>query len=58
MCVPVKANDSGVAVFEGAPYEYHLQVIKVPAGYALEGRLECTAPLLGGAIAFTINPAK
>ena len=58
MCVPVQADENGVAVFEGAPYEYHLQVIRVPAGYVLKGNLEGTAPLYGGEITFTVERLK
>ncbi len=55
MCTPVRSDENGVAVFEGAPYEYHLQVIKVPAGYDFDTKQEFTAPLLGGEISFTLD---
>lgn len=55
MCVPVRSDGNGIAYFEGAPYEYHLQVIKVPEGHSFDTKQEFTAPLLGGEICFTVN---
>ena len=55
MCVPVKSDEHGIARFEGAPYEYHLQVIKVPEGYSFDTKQEFTAPLLGGELSFTVD---
>ena len=39
-CTPVVADDAGTAVFTGEPYEYHLQVIKVPEGYSFDTEQE------------------
>lgn len=58
MCVPVKADKSGVARFTGAPYAYHLQVITVPKGYAFDTAQTFTAPLLGGDLTFTVEKKK
>ena len=55
MCAPVKADDKGIAFFEGAPYAYHLQVIMVPEGYSFDTKQEFTAPVLGGELSFTVN---
>lgn len=55
MCAPAVANQSGVAVFTGAPYTYHLQVIRVPKGYSFDTAQEFTAPLLGGELSFTVE---
>ncbi|MBQ6595641.1 MAG: redoxin domain-containing protein [Clostridia bacterium] len=35
-CTPCVSDETGVAFFSGEPYPYHLQVIKVPDGYAFE----------------------
>ncbi|MBR4234725.1 MAG: redoxin family protein [Clostridia bacterium] len=55
MCVPVKADENGVAVFTGAPFMYHLQVIRVPGGYSFDTAQEFTSPLLGGELFFTVK---
>ena len=39
-CTPVQADEYGFALFTGIPCAYHLQVIAVPEGYALEGEGE------------------
>ena len=54
-CMPVVANENGVAVFSGAPYAYHLQVIKVPAGYEFDTAQEFYADEAGGALSFTVT---
>ena len=47
-CSPVTADENGVAVFTGEPYAYHLQVIKVPAGYEFDRTQEFYASPEGG----------
>ena len=32
-CMPIEANEDGVAVYTGAPQKYHLKVIDAPDGY-------------------------
>ena len=54
-CTPVFSDENGIATFEGAPYEYHLQVIKVPQGYSFDTTQEFIAPLLGGELEYTVN---
>ena len=54
-CVPTLADENGVAVFEGAPYAYHLQVIKVPAGYEFDTAQEFYAEEAGGEMSFTVT---
>ena len=54
-CVPTVAGEDGVAVFTGAPYAYHLQVIKVPEGYEFDTTQEFYAEEAGGALSFTVN---
>ena len=54
-CVPVVADENGAAVFTGAPYAYHLQVIKVPEGYSFDTAQEFTADPNGGEISFTVT---
>ena len=40
-CVPVVADETGTAVFKGAPFAY-LQVIRVPDGYEFDTAQEYT----------------
>ncbi len=54
-CTPVVADENGQAAFEGAPYAYHLQVIRVPAGYAFDTAQEFSADPAGGEIMFTVT---
>ena len=54
-CVPTVADENGVATFEGAPYAYHLQVIKVPAGYEFDTTQEFYAEEAGGELSFTVT---
>ena len=55
MCLPVAADSHGVAAYTGAPYAYHLQVIKVPAGYAFDPAQEFYTESTGGEMTITIN---
>ena len=34
-CVPVTSSESGEAIFTGPPAEYHVQIVKVPDGWAI-----------------------
>ena len=54
-CEPVFSDENGVASYTGAPYAYHLQVIKVPEGYEFDTAQEFVADVLGGALSFTVN---
>ena len=54
-CQPVFSDESGVATFTGAPYPYHLQVIKVPEGYSFDTTREFTADPAGGEMAFEVT---
>ena len=40
MCSPVLSGESGEAVFSGAPEQYHVQVVQIPAGWELVGAEE------------------
>ena len=42
-CSPVTSGEDGNAVFTGTPEEYHVQVVRVPAGWELLGEAEWTA---------------
>ena len=53
-CNPVVSNAKGLAVFQGPAYEYHLQVIKVPAGYEFDTTQEFTTNAEGGAYRVTV----
>lgn len=35
-CTPVTSDETGVALFQGAPAAYHLQVVQVPQGYSFD----------------------
>lgn len=39
-CSPVTTNDDGTAAFTGAPDRYHVQVIRMPDGWQLDGEAE------------------
>ncbi len=54
-CIPAVSNKTGLAVFQGPAYEYHVRVIKVPEGYEFDTSMEFTVPEDGGAYAITIN---
>ena len=41
-CTPVTSGEDGAAVFTGAPEAYHVQVIRIPEGWELEGNGEWT----------------
>ena len=41
-CSPVISGEDGNAVFTGAPEEYHVQIVKIPAGWELVGEAEWT----------------
>ena len=42
-CSPVISGEDGSAVFTGAPEEYHVQIVKIPADWELLGEAEWTA---------------
>lgn len=54
-CVPAVADKNGVAVFSGPAYPYHLQVIKVPEGYAFDTTQEFYAEDDGGEMTFVVE---
>ena len=54
-CVPAVADENGIATFTGAPYAYHLQVIKVPEGYSFDTTQEFYAEEEGGELSFTVT---
>ncbi len=53
-CMPVVADETGTARFTGEPYAYHLQVLKVPAGYAFDTAQEFWTEENGGEITITV----
>ncbi|MBQ7521019.1 MAG: hypothetical protein IJU12_11940, partial [Clostridia bacterium] len=55
MCLPVVADADGVAAYTGAPYAYHLQVIKVPAGYTFDTAQEFYTEPAGGDMVLTVG---
>lgn len=55
MCLPVVADADGVASYTGAPYAYHLQVIKVPAGYTFDTAQEFYTEPAGGDMVLTVG---
>ena len=58
LCAPVFADDAGVATYTGAPYAYHLQVIKVPEGYSFDTSQEFTANPEGEALTVEVEKAE
>lgn len=54
-CVPVVADENGVAVFAGEPFAYHLQVIRVPEGYGFDTQQEFYAEEEGGEMTFEVE---
>lgn len=54
-CMPVVADETGTAQFTGEPYAYHLQVLKVPAGYAFDTAQEFWTEENGGEITLTVT---
>ena len=54
-CVPIIADENGVATFAGEAVEYHLQVIRVPAGYEFDTSQEFSAVGPGCALSFTVT---
>ena len=55
MCLPVVADADGVAAYTGDPYAYHLQVIRVPEGYAFDTAQEFYTEPEGGDMILTVN---
>ena len=55
MCLPVVADADGVAAYTGEPYAYHLQVIKVPDGYAFDTAREFYTETTGGEMTVTVE---
>ncbi|MBR3739671.1 MAG: redoxin domain-containing protein [Clostridia bacterium] len=47
-CMPVVADETGIARFSGEAYAYHLQVLKVPSGYAFDTAQEFWTEENGG----------
>lgn len=39
-CTPVTTTDQGTAVFTGEPGAYHVQIVRVPEGWVLDGDAE------------------
>ena len=54
-CMPVVADETGIAQFTGEPYAYHLQVLKVPAGYAFDTTQEFWTEEKGGEITLPVT---
>ena len=55
MCLPVVADADGVAAYTGEPYAYHLQVIRVPDGYAFDTAREFYTETTGGEMTVTVE---
>lgn len=41
-CFPVTTDEDGLAVFTGAPARYHVQLLRAPVGWQVEGEAEFT----------------
>ena len=55
MCLPVVADADGVAAYTGEPYAYHLQVIRVPEGYAFDTAQEFYTETAGGEMTLAVT---
>ena len=53
-CMPVAADEQGVALFTGAPDRYHLQVLRVPSGYRFDTEQEFYMDETGGEMILTL----
>lgn len=54
VCVPVTADENGEARFDGAPYAYHVQVLRAPEGYSFDPAQELVFPENGGEITLAL----
>ena len=54
-CMPVTADENGVAAFSGEPYAYHLQVLKVPVGYGFDMSREFYTEPEGGEMTLVLT---
>ncbi len=55
MCTPVVADENGVARFTGAPFAYHLQVLRVPDGYSFDTAQEYYTEVSGGSMTLLVT---
>ena len=56
MCTPAISDENGEARFAGEPQVYHLQVIRVPAGFFFPRDWEFYTDAGGGIIRITVSP--
>ncbi len=56
-CSPVTSGEDGNVVFTGAPEEYHVQVVRVPAGWELLSEAEWTTGAESQSFALTFREA-
>ena len=56
-CSPVSSGEDGNAVFTGAPEEYHVQIVRVPAGWELLGEAEWTTKAESQSFTLTFREA-
>ena len=54
-CVPIITDESGKAVFQGAPYAYHLQLLSVPEGYDYTGSDDLFVRAEGDSLSITVT---
>ena len=54
-CYTAVSDENGLAVYEGDPGEYHLQVLKVPEGYAYDTNREFSAGRRGGSVTIEVS---
>ena len=54
-CTPVTQDKDGVYSFDGQPYAYHIQVVRIPDGYDYDTSIEYTADEAGGNIEVTLT---
>lgn len=54
-CVPIITDENGKAVFQGAPYAYHLQLLSVPEGYDYTGSDDLFVRAEGDSLSITVT---
>ncbi|MBQ3424980.1 MAG: hypothetical protein IJH38_07275, partial [Clostridia bacterium] len=58
LCDLTQTDENGVITYEGAPQVYHLQVIKVPEGYAFDADEEIYTEAGSQSLTITLTAAE
>ena len=57
-CTTVVTDENGAAVFTGEPYAYHVQIIKLPKGFQMDGEKEFITELHDQSFALLVTEAE